>query len=318
MGEHHDHHDHHGHAHQHGRGHSHGHGHHHHHHAGQNLAIAFFLNFSFAIIEFVGGMWTGSVAIQSDAVHDFGDSLSLGFAYVMEKLSHRKSTSSFSYGFRRFSLLAALINAAVLVGGSIYVLTKAIPLLSNPTHPAVSGMIGLAILGIAVNGFAAWRVSRGGTMNERVITWHLMEDVLGWIVILIGSCVMYFVDAPIIDPILSIAFTMFILWNVIKSLKSTMKLFLQATPDQIDLATTRTGLLNIPGVLGIHDFHMWSLDGQSHVATLHAVISDGSTLNDFQRIKEAIHSSLQKLGNIHVTVELDKESEECSKRDCVT
>ncbi len=297
----------------------HNHGHSHaHHHAGQNLAVAFFLNFSFAIIEFVGGLWTGSVAIQTDAVHDLGDALGIGFAFIMEKLSLRKSTSSFSYGFRRFSLLAALINAAVLIGGSIYVLTQAIPRLSNPTHPTVPGMIGLAVLGIAVNGFAAWRVSQGGTMSERVITWHLLEDVLGWAVILIGSFVMYFVDAPIIDPIMSIAFTLFILWNVLRSLKATLKLFLQATPEQFDLEKTQSGLMQIPGVLGIHDFHVWSLDGQSHVATLHAVISDGSTLSDFQRIKTAIHGSLQKLGNIHVTVELDKESEECSKRDCVT
>lgn len=306
-------HHHHGHTH----GHSHAHGHHHH-HASENLGIAFLLNFSFAIIEFVGGIWTGSVAIQSDAVHDFGDSLSLGFAVVMERLSRRKSTSSFSYGFRRFSLLAALINAAVLVAGSVYVLVQAIPRLSNPIHPEVPGMIGLAILGIAVNGFAAWKVSHGGTMSERVITWHLMEDVLGWVVILIGSCVMYFVDAPILDPILSIGFTIFILWNVVKSLRSTLKLFLQAAPEQVDLVTTRKELLEIPGVKGIHDFHIWSLDGQSHVATLHAVISDSSNLNDFQKIKRDIHASLQKLGNIHVTVELDKESEECSKLDCVT
>lgn len=306
MGEHHHHH---GHAH---------HGHGHHHHAGRNLGIAFLLNFSFAIIEFVGGLWTGSIAIQSDAVHDFGDSLSLGFALVMEKLSRRKSTSSFSYGFQRFSLLAAVINAAVLVAGSIYVLVEAIPRLTNPVHPTVPGMIGLAILGVTVNGYAAWKVSHGGTMSERVITWHLMEDVLGWVVILIGSCVMYFIDAPIIDPILSIGFTLFILWNVVKSLRSTLKLFLQAAPEQVDLAATQKGLLQIPGVKGIHDFHIWSLDGQSHVATLHAVISDTSTLNDFQRIKQEIHVNLQKLGNIHVTVELDKESEECSKRDCVT
>lgn len=312
-----DHHHNHGHAH-HGHAHGHAHGHHHHHHAGKNLGIAFVLNFTFAIIEFIGGLWTGSIAIQSDAVHDLGDSLSLAFALVMEKLSGRKSTSSFSYGFRRFSLLAALVNAAVLIAGSIYVLVQAIPRLSNPISPEIPGMMALALLGIAVNGFAAWKVSHGETMNERVISWHLMEDVLGWIVILIGSCVMYFVDAPIIDPILSIAFTIFILWNVLKSLRSTLKLFLQGTPEHLDLNTARNQLLQISGVKGIHDFHIWSLDGQSHVATLHAVISDASDLNDFQRIKKEIHASFQRLGTIHVTVELDKESEECSKVDCVT
>lgn len=163
-----------------------------HNHAHKNettsrIAWAFFLNVSFTIIEFIGGWLTNSTAIMADAVHDLGDSLSIGLAWILGKLSNRQSSSKFSYGYRRFSLLGALINGIVLIIGSIWVLSEAIPKLLNPEMPVVEGMFGLAILGVTVNGYAAFKLSKGKSLNEQMLNWHLLEDVLGWVAVLVVS-----------------------------------------------------------------------------------------------------------------------------------
>jgi len=190
--------------------------HHRHHPAGDtgNLKTAFFLNFAFTIIEIIGGILTNSVAILSDAIHDFGDSLSLGLAWYLQKLSKKGRNSTFTYGYKRFSLLGAIITSLVLVIGSVIILYEAIPRLFQPEPAHVPGMIGMAILGVIVNGAAVWRTRSGQSMNEQVVSWHLLEDVLGWMAVLLGAVLMYFFDAPIIDPLLSIGITLFILYNV--------------------------------------------------------------------------------------------------------
>ena len=168
--------------------HSHSHAHHHDHHGDvKNIKVAFFLNFGFAIIEIIGGFLTNSVAILSDAVHDLGDSLSLGLAWYFQKYSRKKSDSTYTYGYRRFSLVGALANSLVLIVGSILILTEAIPRIFNPQQAHPQGMMMLAVLGIAVNGVAMLRLRRGKSLNEKVVSLHLMEDVLGWIAVLVGA-----------------------------------------------------------------------------------------------------------------------------------
>lgn len=298
--------------------HHHGPGHHHHHHAASNIKLALILNFSFSLIEVAGGIWTGSVAILSDAVHDFGDSLALGLAYVMERLSGKRSNARFSYGYRRMSLLSALITCGFLIAAATFVLIQAIPRLANPVMPNLNGMLGLALLGIAVNGYAAWRLHSGNTMNEKVVSWHLIEDVIGWVAVLIGAVVMRFVDAPIIDPLLSIGFTLFILYRVLLSLKATLGLFLQATPDGVDLDALRREVAALPGVRGSHDTHLWSLDGESHVLTLHVVVEGSLTVTDSQRVKADVRALVEKRGKIHATIEIESENEDCAAVDCVS
>jgi cobalt-zinc-cadmium efflux system protein len=299
-------------------GHHHHHGHHHHNASG-NLMVALALNLGFSLIELVGGLWTGSVAILSDAVHDFGDSLSLGLAYVMERMAKKRSDENFSYGYRRISLLSALITSTFLLAASAAVLVRAIPRLMNPVMPKLEGMIGFAIVGIAVNGYAALRLQRGSTMNERVVSWHLVEDVLGWVAVLVGAVVMSFVDAPIIDPILSIGFTLFIVVGVFRSLRATLRLFLQATPEGVDMAAFRREVGALPGVKGTHDTHFWSLDGEAHVLTIHVVVADGSTQKAIEDIKSHIRRLAARRGKIHTTIEIEIESETetCPVLDCV-
>lgn len=290
------------------------HEHHHHGSSGKNIAIAFLLNFSFAIFELFGGIYTNSVAITSDALHDFGDSISLGLAWYFEKISKRKRTKKYSYGYKRFSVLGAIINSVILLLGSFVVLYEAVPRLFNPVHSDVKGMFVFACIGIAVNGFAALRLRGGHSLNERAVSLHLLEDVLGWVAILIGSLVMYFVDLPIIDPILSVVITLFVLYNVIKNLRSISKVILQAVPEGIDIEKIKQAVERQNDVLSVQDIHVWTMDSHYNVLSLHAVIeSDGKE----DEIKTAIRALLKNNFNIqHTTIELERSGEECWLCDC--
>src|SRR6056300_453753 len=157
--------------------------------SGNRIGWAFALNAGFCVIEFIGGFLTNSTAIMADAVHDLGDSLFIGSAWLLERLSKKNPDQVFTYGYRRLSLFGALINSIILVVGSTWVLFLSVPRLFNPQMPMAEGMLGLAVLGITVNGFAAYKLSGGQTMNEKVLNWHLLEDVLGWTAVLLVSIV---------------------------------------------------------------------------------------------------------------------------------
>jgi len=294
--------------------HSHHHNHSHHgtsDNASKRIGWAFFLNVIFTIIEFIGGWLTNSTAIMADAVHDLGDSLSIGTAWILNKLSDKKANNTFSYGYKRFSLLGALINGLVLIVGSIWILLEAIPRLAAPQMPQAEGMLLLSIFGIAVNGFAAYKLSAGESLNERILNWHLLEDVLGWVAVLIVSIVLLFKPWPILDPILSIAFTLFILFNVARNLKETILLFLQATPNEKQNKAVRNILLSKPEVSKLHHFHIWSLDGEHSVMTVHLVLRDEISVSQMKNLKNQLQAELVIFKFVHTTIELEFSGEEC-------
>lgn len=300
--------------------HSHHHGHHHHHehhHASsgddisKRIGWAFFLNLGFTVIEFIGGWLTNSTAIMADAVHDLGDSLSIGSAWVLNKLGNKQADTRFTYGYKRLSLLGALINGLVLIIGSLWVLSAALPRLANPVMPHTEGMLALAVLGIAVNGYAAYRLSRGKTLNERVLNWHLLEDVLGWVAVFIVAVVMQFVDWPVLDPLLSVGFTLFILFNVLRTLWSTLQLFTQAAPDSGLLDKIRNVLDGVEGVQELHHLHLWSLDGENHVLTAHIVVCDAGVLANYEQFKSRLRLALEPFQLGHTTLEIELAEEVC-------
>jgi len=291
-------------------------GHHHNHDHSKDmpsnrLGWAFVLNFVFTIIEFIGGFLTNSTAILADAVHDLGDSLSLGLAWILNKLGKKQANQHFTYGYKRLNLAGAFINAVVLIAGSAWVLVEAIPRLWNPQMPIADGMIALAVVGITVNGFAAYKLSEGKTLNERVINWHLLEDVLGWVTVLIVGIVLLFVDWPILDPLLSIGFTLFILVNVLRNLWATLKLFIQATPDKETYRQVADTLLELPHVADLHHLHFWSLDGEEHVLTVHLVLSKNLDIEARSDLKQRIDDVLAPYALSHTTVELEDPDEAC-------
>lgn len=298
--------------------HSHNHNHSHSHQITDDIKLAFFLNLAFAILEIFGGLWTNSLAIVSDAVHDLGDSVSLGLAWYLEKYSNKKSDCAFSYGYRRLSSLAALINTLILFIGSLYVISQAIPRLINPEPTDAKGMILFAVLGVAVNGLAMVRLTKTNSLNARVVAWHLLEDALGWVAVLIVSVALLFTDYYILDPILSIAIAIYILYNAIANLRQTLFLFLQAVPEQIDIQQLEKNIITLEKVNSLHHTHVWSLDGEHHVLTTHVVIENNTTREEILSIKGAIQRLGEDLHLEHITVEVEYLDEYCKMRHPVS
>lgn len=289
---------------------------HNHIHSQGNIKIAFFLNLFFTIIEIIGGLATNSMAILSDALHDLGDSLSLGIAWYLEKYSTKKPDGKFSYGYARFSVLGALFNSFILFGGSILVLSKAIPRIFQPEPVNPQGMFAFAILGIIINGMAVLRLKRGSSLNERVVSWHLLEDVFGWVVILVSSIVLMFLDFPIIDPILSVFLTLYVLYNVVKNLKGILNVLLEGVPSDYVILEIEDKISQIPNVSSVHHTHIWSLEGEKNFLSTHVVIDSNITKNEIIHIKQKIRELLITLRIEHVTIEFDFDDEYCDNVTC--
>lgn len=284
---------------------------HNHLNTGKNLKIAFFLNLGFTIFEIIGGIYVNSVAIISDAVHDLGDSLSLGTAWYLNEKSKKKADKNFSFGYARFSLLGALINSLVLIFGSIYVIYEAVGRILKPEHSDAAGMMIFAIIGIVINGYAAWKISEGKSLNEKVVSWHLLEDVLGWIAVFIVALILNFKDIHYLDPALSLLIAIYILWGVIKRLKETFLVFLQGIPKDVDLLKIEHELLTIRNVQSLHHTHIWSLEGEHHVFTTHLKLEKISSFNQILEIKKTAKNILKNYPFKHFTIETELEEETC-------
>jgi cobalt-zinc-cadmium efflux system protein len=285
--------------------------HNHHSKTTGNIRAAFFLNLCFTVIELIGGFVTNSMAILSDALHDLGDSLSLGLSWYLEKYASKKRDAQYTHGYARFSLLSALINAVVLITGSIFILIEAIPRIFNPQQPDTDGMMWLALLGILFNGMAVARLQGSNSMNQKMVSWHLLEDVLGWVGVLIIAVVMKFYQVPILDGLFSVLFTLFILFNVVKNLKKTLKIFLQGIPENMDVEKLLMDLQSIPNIVSSHDLRIWSMDGQQIVMTLHIVVPAQSSKPEIIQVKNLVVSTARQHGISHVTTEIEYEGEAC-------
>ena len=286
-------------------------GHHHDHKSSKNLKFAFFLNAAFTIFEIICGFYVNSVAIISDAVHDLGDTLSLGTSWYLQNKSRQGRNDKFSFGYKRFSLLGALINSLVLVGGSVYVITEAINRLVEPEYSDAGGMLVFALVGVAVNGIAAWKLSKGTSMNEKVVSWHLLEDVLGWVAVLIVAIILHFYNTPYLDPALSLLITMYILYNVFQRLKETLFIFLQGVPREINLEEIEAKLQSIPHVSSLHHMHVWSLEGTDHVFTTHIKLANIKRFQQLLDVKRAVKNVLQEYHFDHYTIETELDEESC-------
>lgn len=275
------------------------------------LGWAFCLNAGFTVIEFIGGFLTNSTAIMADAVHDLGDSLSIGSAWLLQRLSRKDSDKVFTYGYRRLSLFGALINSVILIAGAGWILFRTLPRLFNPEMPVVEGMLGLSILGISVNGFAAWKLRSGKSLNEKVLNWHLLEDALGWCAVLIVSVVLLYQEWPILDPLLAIGFTTFILINVYKHFRETVLLFFQAVPASLLTDKINAELKTLDVVADIHDVHCWSLVGEHHVYTAHLGLNIHMDSQALLGLKALIAEKLSPFALTHTTIELEFPDEHC-------
>ncbi|MGI6316826.1 MAG: cation diffusion facilitator family transporter [Christensenellales bacterium] len=277
----------------------------------RKILIAFLLNLSFAIFEFIGGAITGSVAIISDAMHDVGDAASIGVSYFLERKSKKQPDETYTYGYARYSVLGSVITTVILLFGSAIVIYTAIQRIFNPVEINYNGMIIFAIVGVLINSLAAHVTHEGDSMNQKAVNLHMMEDVLGWIVVLIGAVVMRFTDISILDPVMSIGVASFILINSMKTMKEVLDLFLKKIPNGISVEEIRERVSEIEGVVNVHHIHIWSMDGQSNYATMHIVTDE-----DVQIIKEHVREKLKENGIGHVTLELESKTEKCHEEHC--
>ena len=276
------------------------------------IRIAFFLNLGFTIAEIIGGFLINSMAIISDALHDFGDSLALGLSYFLQKISGKVSDSKYSYGYRRYSILAALINSIILLTGSILIIKTAIPRLFNPVQPQVKGMLLFAILGVLINGTVVLHLRRGKTLNIRVLSWHFIEDILGWIAVLIVSIILLFSNLYILDAILSIVISGYISYHVLINFKQALNVFLQVVPDEIDTQALAEKFRRIDQVKSVHHTHVWTMDGINHVLTTHVVVDENINRSDVLRIKSELKHIAYAMHCEHVTLEIEYSNEDCS------
>ncbi len=277
----------------------------------RNILVAFILNLAFAVFEFFGGIFTGSVAIISDAVHDLGDAASIGVSYFLEKKSKKKPDKSYTYGYARYSVLGGVFTTVVLIVGSVLVISGAIRRIINPVDINYNGMIGFAVVGVIVNVLAAIFTHGGDSINQRAVNLHMLEDALGWIVVLVGAVVMRFTDLAIIDPVMSIGVALFILASSLRTLSESVGLFLEKTPRGVDVHEIAHHVGELDGVLGVHHIHVWSMDGTGAYATMHVVTDD-----DHCEIKQRIRAELAEHGICHVTLELEAAGEECAEDEC--
>jgi cobalt-zinc-cadmium efflux system protein len=289
--------------------------HYHHDHSEKHtshFALVFFINLTFVLIEIVGGYLTNSLAIWSDALHDIGDTLSLGLSWRLEIVAKQKRDHRFSFGYKRFSLLGALINGTVLLTGTVFVLSKAIPRLIHPENVHSEGMFGIAVLGILVNGLATLRLKKGKSISESMMSLHLLEDVLGWISVLIVSIAINLGNYTILDPVLSILLAVFIIYNSIKRIKKTLLIFLQSIPDDIDVPELEKALRQFQNVTNIHDTHVWSLDGSYHILTTHIVVLQSTTPEEILALKCLIREKISSFDVQHMTLEIEFAGESCA------
>jgi len=278
----------------------------------KNIKIAFILNFIFALAEIAGSLYTNSIAILADALHDLGDSTTLAFAWWMEKLSGKREDQQYTYGYRRLSLLSALVSAIILLGGSIFIVSKSVQRILNPEPILTRGMLIFSILGMLVNGYAAIRTKRGENLNSQMVFWHLFEDALGWMAVFVVSIIMIFRPIDVLDPILSIGISGMMIINVGRQMKKIFHVFLQGVPPSVNLEAIKKEILKDKKIRDMHHTHIWSLDGSQHVLTTHIVLHSGSNKDDIRRIKNLIRSLTGKYHLFHSTIEFEYFEEDCS------
>ena len=288
--------------------------HHHHHHAltsAARILTAFLLNLCFSVFELIGGIFTGSVAILSDALHDLGDAAGIGLSFFLERKSRKQPDATHTYGYARYSVLGGLITTVILLAGSCLVIYNAILRLLNPTPIHYNGMLIFAVVGVIVNLAAAIFTRHGDSLNQKAVNLHMLEDVLGWIVVLVGAVVMRFTDWLFLDPLMSIAVAIFILVHAVGTLREILNLFLEKTPDGVSVEELTAHLTALSDVIGVHHVHVRSLDGSRHYATLHAVIN-----GDPAAVKAAIRAEMAEHGITHATIEIETPDEVCGEVEC--
>src|SRR5574344_794744 len=279
-----------------------------------NMKVAFILNLSFSLFELIGGLITNSISIISDSIHDFGDAISLLISLFLDKKSHKKPTKIYTYGYRMYSVLGALITSIILLIGSLYVIYKSAPRLMQPVEVDHTGMLILAVIGVVINGYVAYKTMKTSNLNEKSVSLHMLEDALGWVAVLIGSIIIKITGWYVIDPLLSITIAIFLIYHVMKELKEILNIFLRKSPENVDIDKIKLELLNVKNITDIHHIHVWSMDNINNYATLHVKVSEKLTFKELDEVKDSVRKIIKKNNIDHATIEVD--FDKCQEATC--
>ena len=275
--------------------------------------VAFFLNLSYAIVEFIAGGIFGSSAVLADSVHDLGDAIAIGISALLETISNREEDSHYTLGYKRFSLLGALVTAVILITGSILVILENIAKIFHPQSVNDEGIFWLGIIAITINVLASLVIRKGQTKNESILSLHFLEDTLGWVAVILMAIVLRFTDWYILDPLLSLAISFFILSKALPRFWSTLKIFLDAVPEGVDIQKIKTDLAELDHVASINQLNLWTMDGLEKNAIVHVCLKE---MEHMETCKESIRIFLKDCGfqNITIEVDVDLESHQAHKR----
>ena len=264
--------------------------------------LAFFLNLSYAIVEFIAGGVFGSSAVLADSVHDMGDAIAIGVSAFLETISNREEDSHYTLGYKRFSLLGALVTAVILMTGSFLVILENITKLFHPQAVNDEGILWLGIIAISVNVIASLVVRKGKTKNESILSLHFLEDTLGWVAVILMAIVLRFTDWYILDPLLSLVISIFILSKAIPRFWSTLKIFLDAVPEGVDIKQVKSDLEQLDHVASLNQLNLWTMDGLEKNAIVHVCLKE---IEQMELCKESIRSKLKDCGFQNITIEID-------------
>ena len=275
--------------------------------------LAFFLNLSYAIVEFIAGGVFGSSAVLADSVHDMGDAIAIGVSAFLETISNREEDSHYTLGYKRFSLLGALVTAVILMTGSVLVILGNITTLFHPQPVNDEGILWLGIIAVSINVLASLVVRKGKTKNESILSLHFLEDTLGWVAVILMAIVLRFTDWYILDPLLSLVISIFILSKAIPRFWSTLKIFLDAVPEGVDIKQVKSDLEQLDHVTSINQLNLWTMDGLEKNAIVHVCLKE---IEQMELCKESIRSKLKDCGfqNITIEVDADQETHQAHKR----
>ena len=268
--------------------------------------LAFFLNLSYAIVEFIAGGVFGSSAVLADSVHDMGDAIAIGVSAFLETISNREEDSHYTLGYKRFSLLGAMVTAVILMTGSVLVILGNITKLFHPQPVNDEGILWLGIIAVSINVLASLVVRKGKTKNESILSLHFLEDTLGWVAVILMAIVLRFTDWYILDPLLSLVISIFILSKAIPRFWSTLKIFLDAVPEGVDIKQVKSDLEQLDHVTSINQLNLWTMDGLEKNAIVHVCLKE---IEQMELCKESIRSKLKDCGFQNVTIEVDADLE---------
>ena len=282
--------------------------------AKKSIWLAFFLNLSYAIVEFIAGGVFGSSAVLADSVHDMGDAIAIGVSAFLETISNREEDSHYTLGYKRFSLLGAMVTAVILMTGSVLVILENITKLFHPQPVNDEGILWLGIIAVSINVLASLVVRKGKTKNESILSLHFLEDTLGWVAVILMAIVLRFTDWYILDPLLSLVISIFILSKAIPRFWSTLKIFLDAVPEGVDIKQVKSRLEQLDYVASVNQLSLWTMDGLEKNAIIHVCLED---VKHMEVCKESIRDLLKDCGfqNISIEVDADLASHQTHKRN---